>query len=79
MLGLRWLVAQGNLSVVERGDGPAGASQGGRAARRPRRSAGWCRARLRAALEETAAFRAYFRTADKDALLRGYLPAQEAP
>ena len=30
-------------------------------------------ARLSAALQETAAFRAHFRTAGKDALIRGYL------
>ena len=70
-LGLGWLVAQGLLTVVEEGDGLLQLAQGGgRPGPEPERTL--AAARLQAALRETAAFRAYFGTADKDALLRGY-------
>ncbi len=70
-LGLKWLVAQGNLTIIEEGDGAVLLAWGrGQPAPEPERTL--AAARLSAALRETAAFRAYFRTADKDALLRGY-------
>jgi hypothetical protein len=72
LLGLKWLAAQGNLNVVEREGGLVELRKGsGQPAPEPERRL--LAARLKAALDETAAFRTYFRTADKDALLRGYL------
>ncbi len=72
MLGLRWLAAQGSLIITERGDGQLELRKGaGQPAPEPERRL--IAGRLKAALDETAAFRTYFRTADKDALLRGYL------
>lgn len=76
LLGLGWLVAQGNLLVAERGD--AVEIRKGNGILAPEAERRLLAARLNAALEETAAFRAYFKTADKDALLRGYLPAPAA-
>jgi hypothetical protein len=72
LLGLRWLASNGSIYVVER---PAGDLLIWRADGRPADQADrdLAAARLRAALEETAAYRAYFRSADKEALLRGYL------
>lgn len=72
MLGLRWVAGQGTLVVKEHGDGMLEFRKGpGQPAPEPERQL--IAAKLKAALEETAAFRSYFRTADKDALLRGYL------
>lgn len=74
MLGLRWFASQGDLQVIESGNGLLELRQGsGQPA--PETERRLVAARLKAALEETAAFRVYFRTADKDALLRGYLPS----
>ncbi len=72
LLGLRWLVSNGSIYLVERPDGELliWRADGRPAAQSERELAA---ARLRAALEETAAFRAYFRSAEKDALLRGYV------
>ncbi|MGE5601495.1 MAG: hypothetical protein ACM30E_00490, partial [Nitrososphaerales archaeon] len=72
LLGLKWLAAQGNLIVTDHGEGLLELRKdSGQLAPEPERRL--LAARLKAALEETAAFRAYFKTADKDALLRGYL------
>ncbi len=70
-LGLRWLAARGDITVVEGEGGELLLGQPGAPASEEERTV--AAARLAAALEETAAFRAYFRTADKDALIRGYL------
>ena len=70
-LGLRWLAARGDITVVEGEGGELLLGQPGTPASEEERTV--AAARLAAALEETAAFRAYFRTADKDALIRGYL------
>ena len=78
LLGLKWFAAQGNLAVIERGNGLLELRKGtGQMAPEPERRL--LQARLKAALEETAAFRTYFKTADKDALLRGYLPNADGP
>jgi hypothetical protein len=71
-LGLRWLASTGSIYFVERQEGEllVWRADGHPAAQSERDLAA---ARLRAALEESAAFRAYFRDAEKDALLRGYL------
>jgi single-stranded-DNA-specific exonuclease len=72
LLGLRWLQSNGSIFVVERPGGELLIGRGvGRQA--PQAERDLAAARLRAALDETAAFRAYFEGADKDALLRGYL------
>jgi single-stranded-DNA-specific exonuclease len=72
LLGLRWLQSTGVIFVVERPGGELLIGKGvGRQA--PQAERELAAARLRAALDETAAFRAYFRSAEKDALLRGYL------
>jgi single-stranded-DNA-specific exonuclease len=72
LLGLRWLASTGSIDVAEQAGGGVLIRRGnGRPAEQAERDL--AAARLRAALEETAAFRAYFRSADKDALLRGYL------
>ncbi len=77
LLGLNWFAAQGQLGVAELGDGQLELRKGrGEPAAEAERRLG--AARLNAALEEAAAFRTYFRTADKDALLRGYLPTAVA-
>jgi hypothetical protein len=71
ILGLHWLASNGSIYFVERPDGELLIWQAsGRPAEQAERDLAV--ARLRAALEETAAFRAYFRSAEKDALLRGY-------
>lgn len=75
LLGLKWLAAQGNVIFADRGDGLLELRWGdGQLAPEPERRL--LEARLKAALQEAEAFRAYFKTADKDALLRGYLPVQ---
>jgi len=75
-LGLQLLAAQGNLTVGEESDGELRLAPGsGRSAPEPVKTL--AAARLSAALQETAAFRTYFRTADKDALIRGYLPGSQ--
>ena len=72
LLGLRWLASTGSIHVVEQAGGGLLIGRGnGRPAEQGERDL--AAARLRAALEESAAFRAYFRRAEKDALLRGYL------
>lgn len=75
LLGLKWLSAHGHLTVSEPGDGALALHKGnGQLAPEPERRL--IAARLKAALEEAAAFRTYFRTADKDALLRGYMQSE---
>jgi len=71
-LGLQWLAAQGSLTIGEESGGvlQLGPGNGQPATEGAKALAA---ARLSAALQETAAFRVYFKTADKDALIRGYL------
>lgn len=76
-LGLAWLAAQGSLTVGEENDGVLQLARGsGHLASEDVRAL--AAARLSAALQETAAFRAHFRTADRDALIRGYLSGSQA-
>ena len=68
-LGLAWLAARGHIRVVEETNGEVQLAAGdGLAA--PDADFKALDARLRAALAETAAYRAYFQTADAAALVR---------
>ncbi len=90
-LGLQWLAAQGSLIVDEESDGARSSGDGARSSGggvlqlapgsgqlAPEGVRALAKARLSAALQETAAFRAHFRTAEKDALIRGYLSGSQA-
>ena len=70
-LGLAWLAARGHIRITgDMGDDMQLAPGDGLSASDADFKT--LDARLRTALAETAAYRAYFRSADKDALLRGY-------
>ena len=90
-LGLQWLATQGRLTVGEESDGARSSGDGARSSGdgvlqltagsgqlAPEAARALAAARLSAALQETAAFRTHFRTADKDALIRGYLSGSQA-
>lgn len=90
-LGLAWLAAQGSLTVREESDGARSSGDGARSSGggmlqlargsgqiAPEDVRALAAARLSAALQETAAFRTHFRTAGKDALIRGYLSGSQA-
>jgi len=70
-LGLAWLTARGDIRIASETGGEVQITPGdGRLAAEDELRV--LDIRLKAALAETAAYRVYFRQADKEALLRGY-------
>jgi hypothetical protein len=72
-LGLAWLAAQGHIAIAEE-IGEELRLMAGAGVPGPESERIVAAARLKAALDESAAYRAFYRSADKDALVRAYKP-----